>query len=81
MTLRRSASSAKPSVNFCNLEKMCMPFCRYSGASSNTDSNFSGYSEANIAKLTTVSGDGTDSLHRLVMDLHKDLNKIVRRSG
>jgi uncharacterized protein Yka (UPF0111/DUF47 family) len=33
--------------------------------------------EADIAKLTAVTRDGTDSLHRLVMDLHKALNRLA----
>lgn len=30
-----------------------------------------------IARLTAISGDGADSLHRLVMDLHKALNALA----
>lgn len=32
---------------------------------------------ARIARLTGVSQEGADSLHRLVMDLHKALNKVA----
>jgi hypothetical protein len=32
---------------------------------------------ARIAKLTGVAQDGADSLHRLVMDLHKALNRLA----
>jgi uncharacterized protein Yka (UPF0111/DUF47 family) len=32
---------------------------------------------ARVASLTTVASDGTDSLHRLVMDLHKALNRLA----
>ncbi|QWG15989.1 hypothetical protein KMZ68_13050 [Bradyrhizobium sediminis] len=32
---------------------------------------------ARIAKLTGVAQDGADSLHRLVMDLHKSLNRLA----
>jgi uncharacterized protein Yka (UPF0111/DUF47 family) len=32
---------------------------------------------ARVAKLTGVAQDGEDSLHRLVMDLHKTLNKLA----
>lgn len=35
--------------------------------------------EAEIVELTSVSGDGRDSLHRLVMDLHKALNRLAVR--
>ncbi len=31
---------------------------------------------AHIAKLTRISASGGDSLHRLVMDLHKALNRL-----
>lgn len=34
-------------------------------------------SEADIAKLTSVFDGETDSLHRLVMDLHKALNRLT----
>jgi len=34
---------------------------------------------AQIAKLTGISEKGQDSLHRLVMDLHKDLNRLAAR--
>ena len=30
-----------------------------------------------VAKLTGISANGQDSLHRLVMDLHKDLNRLA----
>ncbi len=33
--------------------------------------------EADIAKVTSVLRDGADSLHRLVMDLHKALNALT----
>lgn len=33
--------------------------------------------ESDIAKVTSVPGDGADSLHRLVMDLHKALNALM----
>jgi uncharacterized protein Yka (UPF0111/DUF47 family) len=33
--------------------------------------------EADIARLTAVADDGSDSLHRLVMDLHKALNRLT----
>ena len=33
--------------------------------------------ERDIAKATSVPGDGSDSLHRLVMDLHKALNRLT----
>ncbi len=36
-------------------------------------------SAADIAKLTSVFDDKTDSLHRLVMDLHKALNRLTAR--
>jgi uncharacterized protein Yka (UPF0111/DUF47 family) len=32
---------------------------------------------ARVAALTGVANDGTDSLHRLVMDLHKALNRLA----
>jgi hypothetical protein len=32
---------------------------------------------ARVAALTGVAKDGTDSLHRLVMDLHKALNRLA----
>lgn len=32
---------------------------------------------ARVARLTGVAQDGTDSLHRLVMDLHKALNRLA----
>ena len=32
---------------------------------------------AHVAKLTGVTEDGADSLHRLVMDLHKALNRLA----
>lgn len=32
---------------------------------------------ARVAKLTGVAQDGADSLHRLVMDLHKALNRLA----
>lgn len=32
---------------------------------------------ARVAKLTGVAQDGADSLHRLVMDLHKELNRLA----
>ncbi|THD53342.1 MAG: hypothetical protein E8A46_11015, partial [Bradyrhizobium sp.] len=32
---------------------------------------------ARVAKLTGVTEDGADSLHRLVMDLHKALNRLA----
>jgi uncharacterized protein Yka (UPF0111/DUF47 family) len=32
---------------------------------------------ARIARLTSVTDDGPDSLHRLVMDLHKALNRLA----
>jgi uncharacterized protein Yka (UPF0111/DUF47 family) len=32
---------------------------------------------ARVARLTSVALDGSDSLHRLVMDLHKELNKLA----
>ncbi len=32
---------------------------------------------ARIARLTSVTEEGTDSLHRLVMDLHKALNRLA----
>jgi hypothetical protein len=34
-----------------------------------------------IAKLTGVTEDDSDSLHRLVMDLHKALNRLARRKS
>ena len=32
---------------------------------------------ARVARLTNVAAEGSDSLHRLVMDLHKALNKLA----
>src|SRR3974390_2864151 len=32
---------------------------------------------ARVARLTSVAAEGSDSLHRLVMDLHKALNKLA----
>ena len=32
---------------------------------------------ARVARLTGVAQDGADSLHRLVMDLHKALNRLA----
>jgi hypothetical protein len=34
-----------------------------------------------IAKLTGVTEDDGDSLHRMVMDLHKALNRLARRKS
>src|SRR6187402_782879 len=33
--------------------------------------------QAEIAELTAVPSAGADSLHRLIMDLHKDLNRLA----
>lgn len=33
--------------------------------------------ESDIARMTSVAGNGADSLHRLIMDLHKALNSLT----
>jgi uncharacterized protein Yka (UPF0111/DUF47 family) len=50
---------------------------RFAALKSNVALESERVTESDIAKVTSVATDGSDSLHRLVMDLHKALNRLT----
>ncbi len=70
-TMLRAVSAGKPSES----ETMTARLAAIRAAGSLEASNE--IEIARVAKLTGVAQNGDDSLHRLVMDLHKTLNKLA----
>jgi hypothetical protein len=54
---------------------------RFAALKAGVDLGTERVAESDIAKVTSVASDGTDSLHRLVMDLHKALNRLTAQCG